>query len=231
MSLRIEETFQLRAPIDRVWQYLVNPRKVVECLPGAELTEVQDDATYLGRVKIKVGPVTASYNGKVTITTRDDAAHVVSMLGEGRESSGTGSAKMTMTSRLEAIPGGSTQVQFAASIDIVGKIVQFGRGMIESVNKQLFKQFVECVTRTLEAQHSDVEASVSPGGSADGAGSAPARAKAPAPSKSQPVRVLPLFFHALAETFSRPFRGALARMSRSDGGEAGRGKPGDRSEG
>src|SRR5262245_14843377 len=169
MSLRIEETFQLRAPIDRVWQYLVNPRKVVECLPGAELTEVQDDATYLGRVKVKVGPVTAAYNGKVTITTRDDAAHVVSMAGEGRESTGTGSAKMTMTSRLEAIPGGSTQVQCAADSDSVGKIVQFGRGMIESVNKQLFKQFVECVRVTLEASGTDVEAPIESGAKADAA--------------------------------------------------------------
>lgn len=217
MSLRIEETFQLRAPIDRVWQYLVNPRKVVECLPGAELTEVQDDATYLGRVKVKVGPVTASYNGRVTITTRDDAVHVVSMLGEGRESSGTGSAKMTMTSRLEAIPGGSTQVQVTADIDIVGKIVQFGRGMIESVNKQLFKQFVECVRVTLEASATDVEAPIESGAKADAAEPAARTGASPTAASpgGQPVRVLPLIFHALADGF----RHALARMREAGGGK------------
>jgi uncharacterized protein len=218
MSLRIEETFQLRAPIDRVWQYLVNPRKVVECLPGAELTEVKDDATYLGRVKVKVGPISASYNGKVTITTRDDAAHVVSMVGEGRESTGSGSAKMTMTSRLEVIAGGSTQVQVTADIDIVGKIVQFGRGMIESVNKQLFKQFVECVRVTLEASGTDVEAPVATAGGADAA--EPAARSAPAPSPAAavaPLRVLPFILHALAEGIARPVRQALARMGMGGG--------------
>jgi carbon monoxide dehydrogenase subunit G len=150
MSLRIEETFELRAPVDRTWRYLVDPRQVVNCLPGAELTEVKDAETFLGRVKVKVGPVTAAYDGRVTITGRDDAAHVVSMVGEGRERTGSGSAKMTMTSKLTPLADGATQVQVIADVDIVGKAAQFGRGMIESVNRQLFKQFTECLRGTLE---------------------------------------------------------------------------------
>src|SRR5215211_2696131 len=109
MAIKIEETFRVRAPIDRVWAYLVDPRQVVVCLPGAELTSVQDESTFLGKVKVKVGPVTAAYNGKVTITERDAAVHVVRMVGEGRESGGAGSAKMTMTSALAALPGGGTE--------------------------------------------------------------------------------------------------------------------------
>jgi uncharacterized protein len=151
VSLRIEETFQLQAPTDRVWAYLTDPRQVVTCLPGAELTSVQDESTFLGKVKVKVGPVTAAYSGKVVITERDEATRVVRIVGEGRESAGTGSAKMTMTSTLVALPSGGTEVRVTADVDIVGKIVQFGRGMIESVNKQLFKQFTACVRATLEA--------------------------------------------------------------------------------
>ena len=48
MPLKIEETFQLRAPVERVWEYLTDPRQVVACLPGAELTSVQDESTFLG---------------------------------------------------------------------------------------------------------------------------------------------------------------------------------------
>ena len=151
MSLRIEETFRLQAPPDRVWAYLVDPRQVVTCLPGAELTAVESETTFLGKVKVKVGPVVAAYSGKVVITERDDAARVVKLVGEGRESGGAGSAKMTMTSTLAALPDGGTEVRVVADLDIVGKLVQFGRGMIESVNKQLFKQFTDCVRATLEA--------------------------------------------------------------------------------
>jgi uncharacterized protein len=150
MSLKIEERFQVRAPIDRVWHYLIDPQQVVNCLPGAELTEVQDERTYLGRVKVKVGPVTAGYFGKATILEQDAAERVVRIQAEGRENQGSGSAKMTMTSRMTTLTDGATEVHVSADVDVVGKIVQFGRGMIESVNKQLFRQFTDCVRAHLE---------------------------------------------------------------------------------
>ena len=152
MPLKTEETFQLRAPADRVWSYLIDPRHVVSCLPGAELTSVQDESTFLGKVKVKVGPVVAAYSGKVVITERDDVARVVRMVGEGKEGAGGGSAKVAITSMVVELPGGVTEVRVTADLDIVGRIAQFGRGMIESVNKQMFRQFTDCVRTTLESQ-------------------------------------------------------------------------------
>ena len=151
MGIRIEEVVEIQAHPDRVWSYLSDPRQVVNCLPGAELTSVQDDTTFLGRVKVKVGPISTAYAGKVILTERDDANRVVKMTGEGRESGGAGSAKMTMTSSVVALANGSSEVRVVADIDIVGRVAQFGRGMIESVNKQMFKQFTECVRATLAA--------------------------------------------------------------------------------
>lgn len=210
MSFRIEETFELRAPVETAWRYLADPRQVVNCLPGAELTEVQDDATYLGRVKVKVGPVVAAYDGKVTITGRDDAAHVVSMVGEGREKTGSGSAKMTMTSRLTPISGTLTQVQVTADVDIVGKAAQFGRGMIESVNKQLFKQFTACVRGTLEAPAATWPATASAGeepsaGAAANTPTATPSAVAASPTTGQPVKLLPLLWHTFVEWLERMY--------------------------
>lgn len=215
MSLRIEETFELHAPVDRVWSYLVDPRQVVDCLPGAELTEVKDDSTFLGRVKVKVGPVTAAYNGKVTITNRDDGAHVVSMVGEGREAAGSGSAKMTMTSRLASLPTGVTQVRVTADVDIVGKAAQFGRGMIETVNKQLFKQFTECVRSTLEPPAST--SAPQPVAADLPAGQVDAVRPTAVPSVAQgrvaePVRILPLLFRALADALRQLVRAGREKL-------------------
>lgn len=208
MSLRIEETFELHAPVDRTWRYLVDPRQVVNCLPGAELTEVENGETYLGRVRVKLGPIMAAYDGRVTITGRDDAEHVVSMVGEGKDRSGSGSAKMTMTSRLTALADNATKVQVVADVDIVGKAAQFGRGMIESVNKQMFKQFTECLRGTLEAPVADV---------ADLRGEVPPPAWIPpatsprvasamptVPSRpSEPVHLVPLVMHTFADWLRR----------------------------
>lgn len=207
MSLRIEETFRLQAPPDRVWAYLVDPRQVVTCLPGAELTAVESETTFLGKVKVKVGPVVAAYSGKVVITERDDAARVVKLVGEGRESGGAGSAKMTMTSTLAALPDGGTEVRVVADLDIVGKLVQFGRGMIESVNKQLFKQFTDCVRATLEAPAAAPTAIAAP--IAEPPSPAPAASGAPATTAAAPMIAAPATA-TTAPASSAPTVGAYA---------------------
>ncbi|MEK6284486.1 MAG: SRPBCC family protein [Acidobacteriota bacterium] len=120
------------------------------CLPGAELLESRDDQSYLGAVKVKVGPVAMSYKGVVKFTELDEQARVVRLVGEGREASGGGSAKLTMLSKITSLSNGASQVIVEAEVDIVGKIVQFGRGMIEEVSRQLFRQFAACVKQHLE---------------------------------------------------------------------------------
>jgi uncharacterized protein len=151
VGFAIKETFRVQAPVDRVWRYLVDPTQVVNCLPGAELTGDEGERTYLGKVKVKVGPVSASYSGRARLTEVNDAERVVRMDAEGREAGGAGSAKLRMTSRVIAHPEGGSEVRVEAEVDVAGKIVQFGRGMIESVSKQLFKEFAGCVRTTLEA--------------------------------------------------------------------------------
>ena len=180
MGFRIEETLRVEAPLDRVWAYIIDPRRVVRCLPGAELTGEEGERTYLGRVKVKVGPVTASYSGRAHLAEVDATGHTVRLTGEGRESGGAGSARLAMTSRLSAIPGGATEIKVEAEIDVAGKIVQFGRGMIEGVSKQLFRQFADCVRAELASPVASTASS-------------PVATVRPAPqSDAEPVRALPL---------------------------------------
>ena len=187
MGTRIEEKFAVRAPAAAVWAYLVDPRRVVRCLPGAELTEVVDERTFLGKVKVKVGPVTVAYQGKVLLVELDEAGRRVRMTGEGRESTGSGAARMNMESRLVLLPTGATEVTVIAEVDIAGRLMQFGRGMIEQVSHQLFQQFATCVQATLEA-----EAAAS--ASAPGGESPP---PPPPPREVEPVRAIPLLFRTL----------------------------------
>lgn len=158
MSLTLNETFRISAPPDRVWQFLKNPAEVVTCLPGAELTETIDAQTYGGRVKVKVGPITAAYAGKATLAQVDDAARRMQIIAEGKESGGSGSARMTMTGVVTALPDGGSEVSVDATIDIAGRVMQFGRGLIESVNKQLFRQFADSVQSKLQVAHAAEQA-------------------------------------------------------------------------
>ncbi|MBW2237373.1 MAG: SRPBCC family protein, partial [Deltaproteobacteria bacterium] len=147
MSIQIEETFQVAVSVDTVWRFLLDPHRVVTCMPGAELEQVVDERTFEGAVKIKLGAITTRYRGRIQLTEVDEAAHTVRMLAEGRETGG-GTAKGTLTSQVRALPDGDTEVIAQAEVDITGRVMQMGRGMIQGVSSQLFAQFA---TRTREA--------------------------------------------------------------------------------
>lgn len=150
MAFKIAERFEVQAPVERIWKYLIDPASVVQCLPGAELLEAQDDRNFLGAIKVKVGPLSMSYKGKASFTEVNEETHTVRMVGDAREVGGSGSTKVTMVSIVTALEGGGSQVSVDAEIHLVGKIVQFGRGMIEEVSRQMFRQFAACVKSRLE---------------------------------------------------------------------------------
>ena len=151
MAFKIEERFEVQAPVERVWKYLIDPARVVECLPGAELVEMTDAHNFVGAIKVKVGPLAMSYKGKAKFTEVNEETHQVRMVGDAREVGGSGSTKVTMLSTVAPLAsGGASEVVVNAEVELVGKIVQFGRGMIEEVSRQMFRQFSTCVRAKLE---------------------------------------------------------------------------------
>jgi carbon monoxide dehydrogenase subunit G len=206
MAFKIEEEFHVQAPVERVWEYLIAPEKVVMCIPGAELLEAQEGGTFAGAVKVKVGPMTMSYKGLVKFTEVDEQAHQVRLVGEGREAGGAGSAKVAMLSRVAPSASGGSQVVVQAEVDLVGKIVQFGRGMIEEVSKQLFRQFSACIKQQLEVAD---EPQAPPPESAE---SRPGEV-APA-DKPEAVSAVPLVLHALRSMIARFFMRLFGKEAR-----------------
>jgi carbon monoxide dehydrogenase subunit G len=75
MAIEIRETFQVAAPIDRVWRFLMDPKQVASCMPGASLDEIVDGRTFLGSVRVRLGAISASYKGRVRFDEVDASAH------------------------------------------------------------------------------------------------------------------------------------------------------------
>jgi carbon monoxide dehydrogenase subunit G len=193
VSITLTESFRVNAPIERVWGYLTNPREVVSCLPGAQLGEVESERAFRGAVKVRVGPVTASFQGRAEFAELDQSRHLVRVVGSGRDPAGGNTAALRMTSTLQG-NGNATEVRVEASVDLGGRLMQFGRGMVEEVSRQLFAQFASCVRTSLET--------------AATAGSITTDARAPA----KPVRALPLAFRAVWGSLRR----ALGRRGSRD---------------
>ena len=126
--MEIENEFTVPAPIDHVWAYLLDVERVAPCMPGAELTEVVDDTTWKGKVNMKLGPVSMSFAGTVTMQDRDDQAHRDrSSHAKGMEQKGKGAANATVTA-WTSDGHGETHVKMQADIHLTGTVAQLSRG-------------------------------------------------------------------------------------------------------
>src|SRR3981081_3397759 len=105
--MQIDNEFDVKASPDIVYSFLLNPDKVVPCVPGAELVEQVDPQTFKGKMKVKVGPVAVAYEGLARIAERDDAKRTVTIEAEGRETTAPGSARSRSTMAVVASNGGS----------------------------------------------------------------------------------------------------------------------------
>jgi len=209
MAFKIEERFEVQAPVERVWSYLTDPKRVVECLPGAQLLEQKEDGSFTGAIKVKVGPMAMSYKGQGKFTEINQETHQVRMVGDAREVTGSGSTKVSMLSTVAPLASGGCEVLVNADIDLVGKIVQFGRGMIEEVSRQMFKQFSACVRSKLEAP--DEPVAVTAGAAPVSAESAAGSSNKPAETEVKAVAAAPLAFRALWAIIVRFFKGLFSR--------------------
>lgn len=151
MPVHLTETFRIAAPIQQVWDFMLDPHQVVACMPGAALDDVVDERTFLGAIRVKVGPIVTSYKGRVQFIDVDAGSYRIEMAAEGRESGGSGNARATMRSNLTSLPDGSTEVAAEANAEITGRVMQFGQSMIEGVSHQLFLDFVKRTRERLES--------------------------------------------------------------------------------
>ena len=150
--MKIENTIEVDAPLDRVWALVNDIPRVAPCMPGAALTGVLDDQTYEGTVAVKLGPMRMSYKGKVTVEDVDEANHRARLAASGRDTKGAGTAKASVVTRLEAAGDTRTHLHVTSDVQLTGKVASFGRGgAINDVATRLFGQFADCLRATLEA--------------------------------------------------------------------------------
>lgn len=152
--MEIENEFQVAAPVDRVWDYLLDIERVVPCMPGASLTETVDDRNWKGNIAVKVGPVSLNFAGRVEMTERDENAHRAVLKASGMEQRGKGAASATVTSTLDSVAGG-TKVHVLQNLQISGQAAQLSRGMMQDVSTKLTKQFADCLQKNMGAKEAD----------------------------------------------------------------------------
>jgi uncharacterized protein len=192
--MKIANQFTVSAPIEQAWDVLCDLEQVIPLMPGAQLIGHEGD-DYLGKVKVKVGPVTSEFSGKVHFVELDRAQHRAVIDGKGKEARGTGNAAATVTAQLHE-DGQHTRVTVDTDLKIVGKLAQFGSGMLQQVSEKLLGQFVESLEAKLASD--GAESAESPAGPATAAapgtpnGQVAGPRQAPAAAEPEPIDLLEL---------------------------------------
>jgi carbon monoxide dehydrogenase subunit G len=147
--MKIDNEFTVSAPIAEAWAVLTDMAQVVPLMPGAQLTGQEGD-DFLGKVKIKVGPVNSEFAGKAHFVERNELTHTAVVDGRGKEARGTGNAAAVVTLQLHEA-GDQTRVTVETDLKIVGKLAQFGSSMLQQVSEKLLGQFVDALEAKLAA--------------------------------------------------------------------------------
>lgn len=150
-SVIVNTTFKVAAPIDVVWPYMLDVKKIAPCVPGAELTDVIDDKTFAGKIGVKLGPIEVAYRGKIFLDDVDEQTHTARMHAEGQESKGRGGATARVKAEMHE-EGGQTVVSMESDVAVTGLVAQFGRSAImQDISQRLAQRFADCLEREIKA--------------------------------------------------------------------------------
>jgi len=191
MEVKAEKNIKLNQDPDMIWKCMIDPSFMVKSVPGAELTEQLDERNFKGKISIKIGPVTAKFNGEAEFTKLEEADYELTMEGKGLDTSGKGGANMTMNIKLSTLEEGGTEMQSSMSLSITGRLAQFGARMIVAVNNKMFDQWATSFTELLNEQTSSKDSEEKSNNQPDNGNVA----------EPTPVKALPLAWAAIKGLF------------------------------
>ena len=159
--------YRIAASRDKVWQSLNDPRILQQCIPGCEALERVSDTELNGKVRAKVGPVSARFGGKVTLSELDPPiSYKISGEGTGGAAGfAKGGAAVTLRE-----DNGATVLSYKAEANVGGKLAQIGSRLVAGAARKMADDFFSRFTALVGAADAAPE-------------TPPAPAQAPPPSE------------------------------------------------
>ena len=149
--MKIEKEIAVPFAPPRVWDFFHDTAAVVNCLPGAELSEAAEDGAIKGRFRVKLGPIAAAFAGEGRLAL-DEAAQSGVLTGTGSDRATGTRAKGEARFSLEASEAG-TRVRVAIDYTLAGTLAQFSRGgIVESLASRLAGEFAANLEKALSTE-------------------------------------------------------------------------------
>ncbi len=146
--MRIEDSFVIDAPIQEVWDGLLDVDLLARCIPGIASLQVSDDQTYTGDLNVTVGPIRASFEGLARFTRLDPPAFLEAEI-EGGDRRTASKVKAVFQSQLSENEAG-TLVQYSVDINLRGRLAQFGLAVVRGTAKKMTQTFGQCLQDSIQ---------------------------------------------------------------------------------
>jgi uncharacterized protein len=188
--MEFDNTFTVAAPIDEVWDAMLDVERVAPCVPGAQVLEQTGDNAYKVAIKVKLGPVSMIYNGDVEVVEQDPDARRAVMSARARESRGQGTADARVEMRLSH-DDGATHGSIHTDVAISGRAAAMGQGIIGDVSARLIDTFAENLAAMLAAAEQPTVEQSAPVGATPPTGATPPPPPMARPAPPPPPPVAP----------------------------------------
>ncbi len=140
----MEGKFNLKAPIQEVWDFLLKPETLASCIPGLEEMELIDDRTYKSVVKQKVGPISVKLKFTTTLTEVDPPTHLKAV-GKGADVAKAGTFTQETVVDLTEVSEGEVEVSYRSNVSLVGKLAVFGDRIMRAKAKEVGDKFTRAL--------------------------------------------------------------------------------------
>ncbi len=140
--MRFENSFEVQAPPEEVYDAMLDLERVAPCMPGAKVLEQTGDYAYKVSIKVKVGPMTMTYRGEVEVIEKDSANRSAVMAAKAKEARGQGIADAKVHMSLTG-DGATTHGKLDTDVQLSGKAAAMGQGVIRDVSATLVATFAD----------------------------------------------------------------------------------------
>jgi len=140
--MRMEGTFEVGAPRERVWRCITDPTLMVACIPGCEEIAPVDARRYRARVLVEVGPVKARFNLVVEVVEELPFERVASVT-RGEEGTRASILSAENMVSLAEIGPALTEVRYSSDVSVTGRLAKYGLGMMKKRVDRLGVEFAE----------------------------------------------------------------------------------------
>lgn len=152
--MKLKGTHTIQAPIQKVWEMLMDPTVLAKITPGVSKLELTGEDEYDAIANMKIGPVSGSFKGALQIVDKDEPNQFTL---KTQQKSKIGNAKADVVISLEKIDAQTTEVSFNGKAQLSGTIARTGQRVVSGVANSLSKQFFEALNEEVQAQTPEPE--------------------------------------------------------------------------